>query len=159
MFTRKNSKNNKEELHHKSAKFSTIDRIAADTVIEGKITSARGIRIDGVIKGTVECKGKLVIGKTGVVSGNIICDSADIEGRIDSSLVKVKNLLHLRPTCDLVGDIVSGNLTVDNGAKFSGSCKIEAFVTEELSVAEDTEKLTPELVKSSNPKLAKFKTA
>lgn len=157
MFKRKKSTQKREELHSKSAKFSTIDRIAADTVIEGKITSARGIRVDGVIKGTIECKGKLVIGKTGVVSGDIICDSADIEGRINSSLVRVKNLLHLRPTCDLVGDIVSGNLTVDNGAKFSGSCKIERSFDQEATVVNDTKKMTTEFNK--DPKLAKIKTA
>ena len=57
-----------------------IDTIAAGTVIEGNISSSKGIRIDGKVLGSINCQGKVVVGKNGVVEGNITCTNAEIEG-------------------------------------------------------------------------------
>ena len=76
---------------------NAIDRIAEGTVLEGSVNSARSIRVDGKVKGSVVCAGRVVVGKTGVIDGEIECDSADIEGTLNST-IKVNGMLELRPT-------------------------------------------------------------
>ena len=104
-----------------------IDTIAAGTVIEGNISSSKGIRIDGKVLGSINCQGKVVVGKNGVVEGNITCTNAEIEGELKSK-ISVEGLLRLRETAVLLGDIETGKLAIEPGASFTGNCKMGAVV-------------------------------
>jgi cytoskeletal protein CcmA (bactofilin family) len=106
---------------------NSIDRIAEGSVLEGNITSTNGIRIDGTVKGSVNCDGKVVVGIGGVVEGEIICLSADIEGTLKSS-IEVKDILELKATSNLQGEIMTGKLSIEPGATFTGSCKMGGVV-------------------------------
>lgn len=59
-----------------------LNRIVAGTQIEGVIVSDSNIRIDGTVKGTITAKGRLVVGPTGQIEGEVVCENADIEGSI-----------------------------------------------------------------------------
>ena len=98
---------------------NTIDRIAEGTIIEGSINSTKSIRIDGKVKGSVFCAGRVVVGKTGLIEGEVECDSADVEGTLNST-VKVKGLLELKSTAVINGDSQVGKLKVDPGAEING---------------------------------------
>lgn len=104
-----------------------VDMVASGTVIEGNISSAKGIRIDGTVKGSISSKGKVVVGKSGVVEGAISCTNADIEGELKSTIT-VEGLLQLKATAVLLGDIVTGKLAIEPGATFTGNCKMGAVV-------------------------------
>ncbi len=105
------------------------DKIAEGTIFQGDIISSKGIRIDGTIKGSVTCEGKIVVGKSGIVEGDIRCHHAEIEGVIKSSIF-VKELLELKSTANLSGEITTGRLSVEPGATFTGSCKMGGVVKE-----------------------------
>lgn len=98
---------------------NTIDRIAEGTTIEGAVNSTKSIRIDGKVKGSVFCAGRVVVGKTGLIEGEVDCDSADVEGTLNST-VKVKGLLELKSTAVINGDSQVGKLKVDPGAEING---------------------------------------
>ena len=98
---------------------NTIDRIAEGTTVEGSVNSTKSIRIDGKVKGSVFCSGRVVVGKTGVIEGEVECDSADVEGTLNST-VKVKGLLELKSTAVINGDSQVGKLKVDPGAEING---------------------------------------
>jgi len=98
---------------------NTIDRIAEGTIIEGSINSTKSIRIDGKVKGSVFCAGRVVVGKTGFIEGEVECDSADVEGTLNST-VKVKGLLELKSTAIVNGTSQVGKLKVDPGAEING---------------------------------------
>lgn len=117
-------KKNKEENLEGNG---VIDTIAAGTVIEGNISSSKGIRIDGKVLGSIQCHGKVVVGKTGVVEGDITCTNAEVEGELKSR-ISVEGLLRLRETAVLLGDIETGKLAIEPGATFSGNCKMGAVV-------------------------------
>lgn len=106
---------------------NSIDRIAEGSVLEGNLNSSNGIRIDGTVKGSIRCEGKVVVGKTGVVEGEIICHSADIEGTLKSS-IEVKDILELKATSNLHGEISTGKLSIEPGASFTGNCKMGGVV-------------------------------
>jgi cytoskeletal protein CcmA (bactofilin family) len=106
---------------------NTMDSIAEGTVFNGNITASKGIRINGVIKGSVICNGKVIVGKTGIIEGEIKCLNAEIEGVLKSAIT-VKELLELKSTANLQGEIITGRLSVEPGASFTGSCKMGGVV-------------------------------
>ena len=61
-----------------------LNRIVEGTHIEGDIKSDSNIRIDGYLKGTITVKGRLVLGPTGKIDGNIYCKNGDLEGKLKS---------------------------------------------------------------------------
>jgi len=101
----------------------SINLFGAGTVVKGEITSNGDFRIDGTLIGTINSKGKVVIGTTGVVEGEIICQNADISGVIKARIT-VAELLALKSTAQLNGDIITNKLSVEPGAKFSGACNM-----------------------------------
>lgn len=106
-----------------------INIIAAGTTIEGDIVSTGDVRIDGVLKGTIDTKGKLVVGPTGLVEGSITCKSADVSGKVNASF-NVSELLSLKSTSNLNGDIVVNKLAIEPGANFTGRCSMGPVVKE-----------------------------
>lgn len=91
------------------------------TSIEGTIKADNDIRIDGQLNGTLLCKGKLIIGPTGKIEGEVTCTNAVIEGGFSGTL-KVEELLSVRETAKIEGDISTDKLTVQSGASFNVSC-------------------------------------
>lgn len=99
----------------------SVNLIAKNTVIKGDIECKGDFRLEGTLEGKLVCEGKVVIGETGVIKGELICRNADIAGKLQAD-VTVSDLLHLRTTCHLTGNIATHHLSVDVGAYFSGNC-------------------------------------
>jgi cytoskeletal protein CcmA (bactofilin family) len=104
-----------------------LNRIVEGTSIEGDIRSDSNIRIDGRLKGTIHTKGRLVIGATGSIEGEITCENADIEG-IFVGKISVNQLLSLKATAKLTGDIITSKLAIEPGAIFSGACSMGGMI-------------------------------
>lgn len=102
---------------------SSINLISAGTVIEGDIRSSGDIRIDGTVFGNVQSKAKVVIGSTGVVEGDVISQNSDVSGTIKGKTT-ISELLFLKSTAKVIGDLVTGKLVVEVGATFTGSCNM-----------------------------------
>ena len=101
----------------------SINIISSGTVIEGEIKSNGDIRIDGTIRGSVTSKSKVVVGSTGVVEGDVFCQSADISGVIVGKTTVVE-MLFLKSHARINGDIHTGKLVVEVGASFTGNCNM-----------------------------------
>ena len=111
----------------KAPETPSVNIIGAGTVIEGDIKSDGDIRIDGILNGTLTTKGKLVLGTTGTVEGEVSCQNADISGSITGK-IKVAELLSLKTNSKLTGDIITNKLAIEPGANFSGSCSMAGTV-------------------------------
>lgn len=98
-----------------------LNRIVEGTTIEGEIKADSNLRIDGLVKGLVQTKGRLVIGTQGKVEGDIICQNADVEGEITGT-IRVEELLSLKATAKLSGKIITHKLAIESGAEFTGTC-------------------------------------
>ncbi len=103
--------------------------IAKGTSIVGDIDAAGNIRIDGKIKGNIKCKSKVVTGKGSTIDGNIYAQNAEIEGDI-IGILEISEILILKPTAVVQGDIRTGKLIVENGARFNGTCRMGETVAE-----------------------------
>ena len=98
-----------------------INRIVEGTSIEGEIRCESNIRIDGSFKGTLTTKGRLVIGPVGTIDGTISCQNAEIEGVLKGK-IHVQQLLSLKGSARVEGDIVTDKLSVEPGSSFTGNC-------------------------------------
>ena len=105
----------------------SVNLIGAGTTIEGDITTNGDMRIDGTLTGSINVKGKLVIGATGSVEGEIICQNADISGTIKGK-IGVSELLSLKASAKLSGDIITNKIAIEPGAAFSGSCSMGGVI-------------------------------
>ena len=96
--------------------------------ITGNIISERDYRIDGEVTGNLDCKGKVVIGPTGIFIGNINCENVEIFGRVKGDLC-VNDSTTLRSTAHITGDITTKVLIVEPSAVFNGSCSMSDKTT------------------------------
>jgi cytoskeletal protein CcmA (bactofilin family) len=100
---------------------NSISRISAGTVIKGEILSPTDIRIDGTFEGKVTSHGRVVLGESAIVKGDIVCDSIDLWGKVEGNLY-VKDTLSLKEGCEVNGNLHIRRLAVELGATFNGSC-------------------------------------
>ena len=102
---------------------NSISRISAGTVIKGEISSPNDIRIDGTFEGKVTSKGRVVLGESAVVKGDIICANIDLWGKVEGNIY-VKDTLSLKEGCTVDGNLNVRRLSVELGSKFNGGCKM-----------------------------------
>lgn len=120
MFKGSTNTTNKTKMANVNAP-DRLNRIVEGTQIQGEIKADSNLRIDGFVKGVIQTKGRLVIGSSGKVEGDIICQNADIEGEVVGT-IKVEELLTLKSTAKLNGKIITNKLAIEPGAEFTGTC-------------------------------------
>ena len=103
------------------------NKIAKGTVFTGNITSEGAFRIEGIVEGNLKTNSKVVLSETGKITGDLECDQADIEGVIKGK-VTVKNILSLKSTSFVEGEITTGELLVEPGANLNGNCTMKSTV-------------------------------
>jgi len=103
------------------------NKIAQGTKLSGDVESDGSFRIEGEFHGNLKVKGKVVVGETGKVNGEVICENADIEGVIDGKLI-VNICLTLKKTAKIYGEVVTDQLVVDAGATFNATCQMSGAV-------------------------------
>ena len=104
-------------------KSAGLNSLVHQTNLEGTINADSDFRVDGTIKGTLNCKAKVIIGPTGVVEGTIKCQNAVIEGRFTGEL-HVSDSLTVKERANLSGDVYTSTLVVQPGAIFNVICKM-----------------------------------
>src|SRR4030042_3970466 len=98
---------------------TTINLISNGTEITGDIKSNGDIRIDGSLTGNLSTKGKVVIGPTGKVNGEVYCKNSEVSGAVEGK-ISVGQLLNLKASSKIIGEIITFKLSIEPGAKFSG---------------------------------------
>lgn len=106
-----------------NGEMQSVNMLGAGTTIKGDIQSNGDFRIDGTLIGSINSKGKIVIGTTGNVEGEVTCRNADISGKVKAQ-VTVSELLTLKATAKISGEIITSKLSIEPGAKFSGTCNM-----------------------------------
>jgi cytoskeletal protein CcmA (bactofilin family) len=93
----------------------SMNNIGVGTTIEGNITCDGDIRIDGKIKGNINTTGRLVVGQTGEVIGDIKCQNGNIDGKVKGNIY-VEEVLKLTRTADIDGVLKTQKIVVEEGA-------------------------------------------
>ncbi len=116
----KNGKATAKEIEEAS-KSSNI--ITKGTTITGNIESLGIIRIDGNLLGDIRSRAKVVVGEAASIEGNVYAQNAEIEGEVRGTL-EIAEVLVLKSTAKITGDIITGKLVVESGASFEGKCRM-----------------------------------
>jgi cytoskeletal protein CcmA (bactofilin family) len=125
---------------------SAINIIGLGTNINGDVKSNSDIRVDGSLTGKLVTKGKVVIGESGKVNGEINCKNSDVEGSIEGK-IKVTDLLSLKTKARIKGDIIAGKLAIEPGCQFTGNCDMNTGgqTNEETITAQNDKGPKPEV--------------
>jgi len=136
------------KILEKNTSNNAMNSIGKGSSLQGSINSKGDIRIDGSLKGSLMAAGRLVLGEAGSISGEVICGSAIIAGELNAN-IQSKELLILKETAKLYGDIKTEKLSIEPGAMFSGKCKMGAALkmTESKKDKHDVQKKKMEPVK------------
>ena len=103
-------------------------QIMKGTTIEGNIDTYGNLRIEGKVVGNIKSKTKVALGESSYIEGNIVAQNAEIAGEVKGT-VEVSDILSLKSTANIVGDIITGKLIVEAGAVWNGTIKMGATVT------------------------------
>lgn len=101
-----------------------FNRIIAGTTVKGDIQASGDIRIDGTLIGTINVKGKIVLGPSGRIEGEIVCKNAEVQGSINAN-IKVEELLSLKSSAKLQGEIMTNKIAIEPGARISGNINMD----------------------------------
>ena len=93
-------KTNKPGTAASPTSLHALNSIVAGTSVEGNITCESDIRVDGELRGSLNCKGKVIIGPSGFIDGDIKCENAVIEGTFEGILI-VKDTLNVKEKAEI----------------------------------------------------------
>jgi cytoskeletal protein CcmA (bactofilin family) len=141
MLTSKEQKRAADEISNSS------NVIGKGTVLEGNIETFGNLRIEGKIIGNIRSKSKVALGNSSHVEGNVFAQNADIEGQIKGK-VEISEVLVLKSTAVINGDISTGKLVVEAGAVFNGTCKMGAAMKDFKLSDNGSRSLRPEEAKA-----------
>ena len=122
---------------NQTTEVGSINIIGKGTKISGDINSGGDVRIDGTLIGNIVTSGKLVLGTTGFIDGNITSVNAELEGEV-KGIVNISETLSLKSTAKVNGDIITSKLMIEPGALFTGSCNMGAKVKNMVQDSETT---------------------
>lgn len=104
---------------------NAINLISAGTQVKGDVESNSGIRIDGQLQGKMDIKGKVVIGASGQILGDILCQTLEVSGQITGN-IHAADLVSLKSTARMNGQIITRKLAIEPGAVFTGTCRMDS---------------------------------
>lgn len=99
------------------------NRIVEGTTITGSIETIADFRLDGILLGNFTSQGRLVLGPSAVIKGDVVCENADVEGEIEGKITVSKALI-LKSSAVVSGEVTVGQLSVEPGAVFKASCQM-----------------------------------
>ncbi|MEL6142304.1 MAG: polymer-forming cytoskeletal protein [Bacteroidota bacterium] len=97
-----------------------LNTINEGTTVIGDLTAESDIRVDGTIKGNLDCKAKVIIGPKGMIDGEVSCENAVIEGTFNGKL-EVKEMLSIKESAKVTGDIITRKVAMASGCDFEGN--------------------------------------
>lgn len=131
---------------------NNLNIINAGTSILGDLNSEGDMRIDGSVKGYISSKARLVLGPTCRVEGDIKAANVEISGEVNGNIF-VSELLTVKASAKINGDIISNKLIIEAGAEFNGKCSmkdgknsLKKIVNEEQPVAKTFEQASKQAV-------------
>ncbi len=104
---------------------AVISIIGPGMTVVGDCETDGTIRVEGTVKGSIKAGKAVVIGKQGVVTGDISTQDAVISGRVDGTLMAASRL-ELQATCHIEGEIHTRRMQLEEGAVMNGTVHMGA---------------------------------
>jgi len=137
---------NSDELE---TKYGTVrSALGVGTVIQGRLSFDTPVRIDGSLVGEIFSSSVLIVGPEGSVSADINVETLIILGSV-SGEIKARKRLEVFSSGEVVGNISTPSLVVEDGAYFDGVCAMTSSPSLEDS-GKDPKTLAPKMKTPKN---------
>jgi len=95
--------------------------IGKSIAIKGEVSCDEDIYIDGQVEGTIDPKGnRLTIGPNGRVKAALVARAVVVQGKVEGN-IQATERVDLKQSADVVGNIVTPRISIDEGACVKGS--------------------------------------
>jgi cytoskeletal protein CcmA (bactofilin family) len=100
--------------------------LGKNVVIKGQIRSQQDLTIEGEVEGTIEMmEHRLTIGANGRVRANVKVREIEVLGSLQGKIEAVDKV-YIRRSAQLVGDIHSAGLIVEDGSYINGNIELSS---------------------------------
>ena len=111
--------NKKQKVEPAPAVHSILGK---DMTFKGEILAGtKSLRVEGVLEGTIQSEGEVIIAPTGLVTGTVLAKHLVVTGKVKGT-VKTTECLEIHGTGFVEGDVEVGRLVVDEGGILQGTC-------------------------------------
>jgi cytoskeletal protein CcmA (bactofilin family) len=110
--------------------------------ITGNIEGAGHLRVDGCVRGDVRLKGRLEVGQSGRVEGDLHGEDIVILGEVRGNVLSQNKLL-LKAKCKVHGNVSCRGLIVEEGAWITGRCEMGKQDKSNISKSTDIKAPSP----------------
>jgi cytoskeletal protein CcmA (bactofilin family) len=93
--------------------------VDASSELEGRLRCRETLRIDGHVKGEVECEKAVLVGEQARVLASIVADEVRISGVVEGNITAQRKIT-LERTATVVGDLATPGIVIEEGAKLKG---------------------------------------
>jgi cytoskeletal protein CcmA (bactofilin family) len=104
---------------------SVISLIGPGMTIVGDCETDGTVRVEGSVEGSIRAGKAVVVGKQGVVTGDIATQDAVISGRVEGTLIAASRL-ELQATCHIEGEVHTRRMQLEEGAVLNGTVHMGA---------------------------------
>ena len=101
--------------------FPTI--IGPDAKFIGELSFEKAVKVIGGFEGKIATKGNLMIAQEGVLKADVEAGTITVEGELNGN-VAATDLIELKQSARLQGDLRCERLVVVDGARFVGHCNV-----------------------------------
>jgi cytoskeletal protein CcmA (bactofilin family) len=102
--------------------FSVIDR---HSTFDGTYHSERDVRIEGEVKGTIECKGTLFVAEGANVTAKVEAENITVAGDLNGE-IRSRGRLQIMPSGRVRGTVATQTLVINEGAYYEGQLEMAA---------------------------------
>lgn len=121
----KSSRSSSDIAKRASVSIGGKTMIGSTVVIDGNITSAEDLIIEGKVSGTITATGhEVTVGQAGQLNANISAKTVRIEGRVEGDISGGEKVI-ISKTGNVLGNIDAPRVTLEDGAKFKGSIEMD----------------------------------
>ena len=107
--------------------------IGKNTKIHGEVSGTGNLRIDGEIEGELKLSGSVIVGETGMVTGNVSARSLDVSGTVHGN-AQTEEGLTIHSAGQLIGDVKVNAFQIEDGGIFKGRSEMNPRAGIELKV-------------------------
>ena len=107
--------------------------IGKNTKIQGEVSGTGNLRIDGEIEGELKLSGSVIVGETGMVTGNVSARSLDVSGTVHGN-AQTEEGLTIHTTGQLIGDVKVNAFQIEDGGIFKGRSEMNPRAGIELKL-------------------------
>ncbi|HEX2780506.1 MAG TPA: polymer-forming cytoskeletal protein [Gemmatimonadaceae bacterium] len=98
--------------------------IAAGMTVNGDIDSTGVVKVEGRVEGAIRSARQVLVGRQGVVRGDIETREAVIGGTVEGTITASERV-EIQATASIQGDIVTRSIVIAEGGKINGSVRME----------------------------------